>query len=222
MLGSWEKTKQRSKYHFNTDLIDKKYDTVVKLGRIVPNWQHQLQEFIDTSKPATWRTRGNPKKPSRPEEELHGEEIDLENYGYGKDYVITNLNWKIPDNLQIIADTFGFEDSMARIHVQHPGQVWNLHLDKLEKWNPSNPESVMRVLIQLSDWEQGQFFSYGNYTWTHWKAGDVTTFDWMNVPHSTANAGHNPRVTLQVTGIITEQTNKFLNKLKQYQELVVA
>ena len=94
-----------------------------------------------------------------------------------------------------------------------PGQVWNLHLDKLEKWNPNNPDSVSRYQIQLTNWEPGHFWSYGNYIHSGWRAGDVTTFDWKNVPHSTANAGHGPRVTLQVTGIDTEQTQAFLFKL---------
>jgi hypothetical protein len=43
----------------------------------------------------------------------------------------------------------------------------------------------------------------------------VTTFDWQNVPHSTANAGFHPRVTLQITGIITDKTKQFLKELKK-------
>jgi hypothetical protein len=103
---------------------------------------------------------------------------------------------------------------MARIHVQTPGQVWNLHLDKLEKWMPADPTQVVRYFVQLTDWQPGHFWSYGNYMWSGWQAGDVSTFDWLNVPHSTANAGHTPRATLQVTGIKTSATNKFLNTLK--------
>ena len=71
----------------------------------------------------------------------------------------------------------------------------------------------MRILIQLTDWEPGQFWGYGNYQYHMWSAGDVTTFDWLNVPHCTANAGLVPRVTLQITGIQTEQTKEFLRIL---------
>ena len=46
-------------------------------------------------------------------------------------------------------------------------------------------------------------------------AGEVTTFDWANVPHSTANAGHHPRVTFQLTGVKTDKTIKFLEELSQ-------
>jgi hypothetical protein len=95
-----------------------------------------------------------------------------------------------------------------------PGQVWHLHIDKLYKWFPDDPSKVMRIFIALTDWEPGQFWEYGNYHHNHWRAGDVTCFDWQNVPHSTANAGFHPRVTLQLTGIVTDQTREFLRELR--------
>jgi hypothetical protein len=213
MKSSWDSTLSRTQYHYDTKIMDPRFDTVIRLGHIEPTWQAQLTDIIANSAPASWRTRGDPTKPSRPEEELSAEEYDLERAGYDKDTKVTNLNWAIPDNLQQISDAFGLYDPMTRIHVQHPGQVWNLHLDKLEKWNREDPATVVRYMIQLTDWQPGQFWSYGNYLFTGWSAGDVTTFDWANVPHSTANAGHTPRVTLQVTGVKTEKTTAFLAEL---------
>jgi hypothetical protein len=213
MKSSWDETKQRSQYHFDNSRFDPEQDRVIPLGFIEPCWQAELDNIVVESQSATWRTRGAAGK-SRPEEELAAEDYDLEREGYGRDYVITNLNWAIPPVLQAIADQFVLEDAMTRIHVQLPGQVWNLHLDKLEKWNPENPDSVLRVQIQLTDWQPGQFWSYGNYCHTLWRAGDVTTFDWQNIPHATANASHYPRVTLQVTGVITPATELFLQQLK--------
>lgn len=105
-------------------------------------------------------------------------------------------------------------NAKLRLHVQQPGQVWNLHLDKLEKWNPEDPSQVMRVMIALNNYEPGHFFSYGNHVHTGWRAGDVTTFDWQNIPHSTANAGHGPRITLQMTGVVTDKTRDFLRILR--------
>ena len=214
MLSSWEETKKRSKYHFDTQKYDPRYDTVIRLGRIENTWTHQLDEIIENSKSVTWRTRGDPAKPSRPEIELIAEDYDLVKAGYGTDYEVTNLNWKIPENLQEIAHRFKFDDMMCRIHVQMPGQVWNLHLDKLYKWCPEDPSKVMRVMIQLTDWEQGHFWNYGNYIFSGWKAGDITTFNWQHVPHSTANAGFNPRVTLQVTGVITPESLHYINNMQ--------
>jgi hypothetical protein len=91
--------------------------------------------------------------------------------------------------------------------------VWNLHIDKLQKWCPEDPSKIGRYFVQLTDWQPGQFWEYGNYHWNQWRAGDVSTFDWANMPHSTANAGHYPRVTFQLTGVITEKTKAFLATL---------
>ena len=218
--SSWDLTKPRSKYHFDNFKIDPEQDRVIRLGHITADWSSELKKIIDTAQPATWRTRGAVGK-ARPEEELAAEEYDLERAGYGKDYIITHLNWEVPEVLLNISNLFGLEDCMNRIHVQRPGEVWNLHLDKLEKWCPHNPDSVIRLQLQLTDWEQGHFWSYGNYLHQGWRAGDLTTFDWQNIPHSTANAGLNPRVTFQMTGVITEQTRTFLHRLSQVNSFII-
>jgi hypothetical protein len=217
MLSSWEETKKQSKYHFDNFKFDKEVDKVTKLGRLVGDFKESVKQAIDSSKPATWETRGyKGEGVIPPREDLVKEEYDLEQSGYKKDHVVTHMNWKINDQLKQISDLFGLQDCMERIHVQMPGEVWNLHIDKLSKWAPDEPWRVMRIMIQLTDWEQGHFWSYGNYVHTQWKAGDVHTFDWKNLPHSTANAGHNPRVTLQLTGVVTERTLEFINRLKRF------
>ena len=212
--SNWAITKQRSQYHFDTAKTDPRWDTVQQLGRIVPCWNSELAEAIAGSAPVTWRTRGRDVDPlKRASEEYDQEDYDLEQQGYGRDYVVTNLNYSLAPLFQHIADQFGLEKSMARVHVQHPGQVWNLHLDKLEKWMPADPSQVVRYFVQLTDWQPGHFWSYGNFVYQQWSAGDVSTFDWANVPHCTANAGHQPRATLQITGVQTDRTRQFLQTL---------
>ena len=215
--SSWEQTKARSNYHFDNFRMHPTLDAVDRIGSIFINWtDQQLERIIQESKEATWRTRGNPIKEAkvRSEQEHLAEEYDLEHQGYDKDYVVSNLNWEIPDNLMDIAKSFHLQNVMVRLHVQHPGQVWNLHLDKLDKWCPDDPSKVSRYMIQLTDWEPGQFWSYGNYNYHQWRAGDLTSFDWMNVPHSTANASHHPRVTLQITGVRTDATDDFIEVVR--------
>jgi hypothetical protein len=215
MKSNWQITKQRSQYHFDTAIMDPRWDTVQHLGSIVPNWHEELSDAITRSAPVTWRTRGRDNDPlKRATEEYDQEDHDLEQQGYGRDHIVTNLTYNLAPVFQRIADQFALDNCMSRIHVQHPGQVWNLHLDKLEKWMPADPTQVVRYFVQLTDWQQGHFWSYGNYAWTGWRSGDVSTFDWINVPHSTANAGHLPRATLQITGIKTPATEVFLNSLK--------
>jgi len=215
MKSSWDNTKSQSQYHFDSTIIDPEYDTVIRLGHIVPTWHADLHDIIDKSKPATWATRGYKGQGVEvPPADLEAERHDIQRVGADPDMIITHLNWVIPDSLQKISDLFGLDDCMNRIHVQRPGEVWNLHIDKLQKWCPEDPGRIMRVMIQLTDWQPGQFWAYGNYHYNQWRAGDVTTFDWANVPHSTANAGHHPRVTFQITGVRTATTDKFLEQLQ--------
>jgi hypothetical protein len=214
MKSSWDYTKSQSQYHFDSTIMDPAYDTVIRLGRITPVWEADLSDIVSKSKPATWASRGYKGEGVEvPPEDLVAEQYDIERVGADPGMVITHLNWSIPTSLQSISDLFGLEDCMNRIHIQRPGEVWNLHIDKLQKWCPEDPSRIMRIMIQLTDWKPGQFWEYGNYHYSHWQAGDVTTFDWKNVPHSTANAGHHPRVTFQITGVRTTTTDKFLKEL---------
>lgn len=216
MISNWETSKAKSNYHFDSKREDRQEDVVFYLGHIDPDWQEEIADIIEKSKPATWASRGyKGEGVAPPREDLAAEEYDLERSGYGKDYTITHLSWAIPKVLQKHVDAFALEDCMARLHVQKPGEVWNLHIDKLGKWCPEDHSRVLRVFIQLTDWQPGQFWEFGNFHWNQWTAGEVVTFDWENMPHSTANAGMNPRVTLQLTGIKTEKTSEFLANLNR-------
>lgn len=214
-MSSWDKLRAKSKYHFDTKKVDFQDDVLITLGHIAPDWDNELEQILAESKPANWETRGfKGEGVFVPKPELADEEYDLERIGVDPKVIITDLSWKLGPKLQAISDAFGLEDCMNRIHVQRPGQLWHLHIDKLYKWFPEDPSKVMRIFIQLTDWQPGQFWEYGNHHWNQWRAGSVTTFDWQNLPHSTANAGFHPRVTLQITGIKTEKTQSYLASLK--------
>lgn len=214
MKSNWEISREKSKYHFDSKRLDPPESVMAYLGHIEPTWLQDLQDIIEHAQPATWATRGYKGEGIQaPPEELAAEEYDLTSNGMSADLPITHLNWRLPESLQRISDAFALENCMSRIHVQQPGEMWNLHIDKLYKWAPDNPESVMRIMIQLTDWAPGQFWEYGNYHWNQWRAGDVSTFDWPNIPHSTANAGYHSRVTFQLTGIRTAATLDYLAQL---------
>jgi hypothetical protein len=214
MKSNWAISKSKSKYHFDPTQKDQAQDVVTYLGHTEPTWTQDLADIIAGARPATWATRGYKGEGiEAPPEELEREEYDLTANGMPIDLPITHLNWRMPESLQRMSDAFALDNCMNRIHVQQPGEVWNLHIDKLQKWDPDHPEQIMRIMIQLTDWQPGQFWSYGNYCYSQWRAGDVTTFDWANIPHCTANAGFDPRVTLQLTGIRTAATMDYLAAL---------
>ena len=215
MKSSWNTTKKHSTYHFDPAKFDSEFAVMQHLGRLENTWAKDLKKIIKDSHPATWATRGYKGQGNDiPSADLASEEYDIERVGADPKMVITNLNWKIPASLKEISDAFGLDDCMERIHVQWPGQVWNLHIDKLQKWCPDDPTQVLRIFVQLTDWQPGQFWEYGNYHWNQWRAGDVSTFDWANIPHCTANAGHHPRATFQITGVKTDKTRAMLDNLQ--------
>jgi len=216
MKSNWQTLRAKSTYHFDPIRMDPPDSVVAYLGNIDPTWTHDLKDIVANAQPATWATRGYKGEGlEAPTDELAKEEYDLTANGMPVDLPISHLTWRIPESLQRISDAFALENCMDRIHIQRPGEVWNLHIDKLQKWDPDHPEMVMRIMIQLTDWQPGQFWAYGNYHYSQWSAGDVTTFDWANIPHATANAGFHPRVTLQLTGIRTAATMDYLAQLPQ-------
>jgi hypothetical protein len=217
MNSSWDETVSKSKYHFNRQVMDPRWDTVIGIGHIDPReWNDRLDEIIHSARPATWSTRGYKSETGFiPQDDLHTELFDLKRMGADPDMEISNLGWTLSPELQDITDRFALDSCMARIHVQWPGQVWTRHIDKLEKFDKKSPDSVARIMIQLTDWQPGHFWEFGNYTYKGWRAGDVITFDWQNVPHCTANAGHVPRATLQLTGIKTATTERYISFLKK-------
>ena len=214
--SSWEETARRSRYHFDKTRIDPRWDTVIGLGYLDPDlWQDDINDILKNAEPATWRTRGYREKGAEiPSPDLEAEENDLRLIQADPEMIISNIGWDLPRSLKGIADNFALENSMNRLHVQWPGQVWTRHIDKLDQFSPDSPKEVVRIMIQLSDWQPGHFWEFGNYHWRGWRAGDVVTFDWRNVPHCTANAGHLPRVTLQLTGVRTAGTEKYLDLIK--------
>ena len=215
MKSSWDSTQEHSTYHFDSAVKDTQESVFTQLGRIVPTWSADIADIVANSKPATWETRGyKGEGVPPPREDLLAEEYDIARVGADPKMIITHLNWQIPESLKAVTEAFGLDDCMERIHIQRPGEIWNLHIDKLQKWSPEDPSRVGRYFVQLTDWQPGQFWEYGNYHWNQWRAGDVSTFDWANMPHSTANAGHHPRVTFQLTGVITDQTRAFLASLQ--------
>ena len=188
------------------------YDGMKYVGRFVGDWKDELQQTIDNSKEITWRTiiDGTSK-------DIHAEEYDLERSGASADLVLTNLEYELLPVFQKMTDALHLlpgdkKQIQSRVHVQFPGQVWNIHIDKLEKWHKEDPHKVYRFMVMLNDYEPGHFIQYGNFVHTGYRAGEIYSFDWYNVPHCTANAGHGPRCTLLVTGVATEETYKLFSK----------
>ena len=213
MESSWDKLVPRTSYHFNPFKIDPAYDTMRYAGCFTGDWSEELAQTIKSSEEITWRNR-NPKDGTS--KDIESEEYDLVRSGADADLVLTNLEYDLLPVFQRMTDALELtsvdkKELQTRVHIQQPGQVWNLHIDKLEKFNKTDPHSVYRFMVMLNDWEPGHFIQYGNFVHTGYRAGEIYSFDWYNVPHCTANAGLGPRCTLLVTGVATDKTLKLFS-----------
>ena len=107
----------------------------------------------------------------------------------------------------------------SRLHIQRLSQVTPIHIDNQMRyarpgwdkvWRDAgadkNPLKLRRFLIHLQDWTQGHVWQFGNTYHQGYQAGTVTTYDWCNMPHGTANFSFTPRVTFQITGFVSEKT----------------
>lgn len=217
-LSNWETQKTKSAYHFDTKVIDPRWDTVIGIGRVAGDWQDEIAQVLETAKPVTWRNRS---KTGQPNLVIDAEEYDLLEAGADVNLKIANFEYNLTPKFKAICEMIGLENREDRIHVQWTGQVFNLHIDRIEKFNPQDPSKVMRIMINLTDWEPGHFVQYGNFNHTRWRSGDIYTFDWRHVPHSSANASLRPRVSLLTTGTVGAKTREFLNLAKNQREIIL-
>ena len=56
--SSWDKLREKSKYHFDTTRVDNKKDVLYELGRIEADYSEEIKQIVSQSKPANWETRG--------------------------------------------------------------------------------------------------------------------------------------------------------------------
>lgn len=228
--SNWDWTVAHSEYHFNKNIEDKPGDWFEILGVFTGDWTQERNALVDNTRPVTWATRKFYGESETLSPMLEQEEYDIIQGGGDPNTLnITNMNdeWEKFPTLYKMMDFFGLEvggvtGAKKRAHVQLTGQMFNLHIDKLWDRCPEDPERVARITIMLDDWQPGQFYMYGNYVYSNWRAGEAHIFDWPNVPHATANASNVPRAVLQVTGLKTERTRKIIKDASKFRIFPIA
>ena len=112
------------------------------------------------------------------------------------------------DNTQVDFEELGQQLGMEVITIssimQDPGCIIPVHRDEFYQIYtryPDRTETKVRANIFLEDWKMGHFLQYNDTVVTNWPSG--TGFMWdREVLHLSANAGLEPKYTLQISGFL--------------------
>ena len=143
-------------------------------------------------------------------------ERDFREWGYRENMVQYQRTYDVPDSLRRVAEQLHLKHPDIRIHRQMPGMVAPIHADAycshpaIHEDPTLNVAELRRFIIQLTDWDWGHTWCFGNSAWLQWRAGDVVYFESRDVVHCTSNAGKEPRVSMIVTGWMTEKTKEMI------------
>ena len=55
--SNWEFTKVTSNYHFDSNIMDPRWDTIHGLGKFAGDWDNEVDTLIQDAKAISWRTR---------------------------------------------------------------------------------------------------------------------------------------------------------------------
>ena len=224
----WEFTKKQSSWHFDPSKPPVPgTDSYTYVCRFNSDFTDAISKCMPRAKASSWSSRNNFNEKIA-EEGLYSasvEEKDLIKAGADpKQEVFHRTAAEDIEIFQKIAEYLGIDEPMIKFHNQTTGQMLHTHMDNFaarpERENSfkeididKNPNIMRRFAVMLADWELGQIFQIGNANFTQWKAGDCITWEWKEMPHSTANMGWWDRPMLQITGYITERTKEVLDEV---------
>lgn len=218
----WDYTKSRSGWHFdNLRAPEPGTDSYTSVCRFNTDFLKAIELCAPRAVVSGWATRNKEKVVG----ELYSasaEEQDLVRAGADpKQEIFARTMAEDVPVFRRISDWLGIDDATITFHNQTTGQMLHTHIDNFaarkERQNSfaetdldKNPSIMRRFVIMLSDWQLGQIFQVGNANWTQWRAGDCVTWEWQDMPHSTANMGWHDRPMLQITGFTTDKTRQCL------------
>lgn len=214
---SWNERRKRSSYHWDNK-IDDEHSPMVWLDKVSfrGDWKHEIDH-------AVYDVTTNCNMSKLMERNSAQESLTLGLNPMLKSFRCLTTPSKQPLIHSMIGH-LGIQAENVRIHRQMPGDFNLLHMDTMSMHirhetntdidydKIDDPEvDTVRVVIALNDWQWGHFFQLGNRMWYKWDSGDVLYWDWKNLPHSTANAGHVPRYAGVITGRPTDKFWDLMN-----------
>jgi hypothetical protein len=197
----WESLKSRSNWHFDTKRPPQSgTDSFTHVCRFDEDFSEAIAHCMGLSKLGSWA------------EDKLGKQAQQDLINHGADLSVPMFHQTVADEIELfqkINRYLGIENSTIRFHNQTTGQIVHTHFDNFGI-RYKQTDIVRRFAIMLSDWQLGQIFQLGNANFTQWHRGDCITWEWQDIPHSTANMGWWDRPMLQITGVTTTRTQDVL------------
>lgn len=220
----WEYTKATSRWHFDPkrdEDAECPFKIVARFSGV--DFSSIVKRALEINRPTTMANRlRNGQVPFTDRLERN----DYATMGLTIDHVMYNesarsdFGERWPDELRKVFKWLGLQKRGfgCAIHVQYPGQTFPLHIDVFPSLKQNQEHHILddhvdaaaRFTLQLKDWEWGHMWSYGNTYWKQWEAGEISFHPWRDLPHATANSGFSPRVSVQITGLVTDRTRAIL------------
>lgn len=214
---------ERGAYHYNAAVQDRIEDVLYFHGNVDMDYDYFINTYGDSAlnNAVHWANRNQSVGGNYG---IDQEVYDIVRAGgdpkgriYGRANMFTD-----PRALALSEGLFGIYDSELKLHTQVCGQLLHLHMDnfaaRLDRKNSfaemdydRDAKLVHRFVVFLNDWQMGQIWVQGTAVHTHWRAGDIISWAWQDIPHGTANLGWHPRYILQFTGRTTDRTWEFIN-----------
>lgn len=217
-LTRWDYSKQFSNYHFDNNVNEDTNPHFKVIGRIEGNLAALYEEQLKVYTPEPNGFLNRMQVQNRRDDPPYTTDYDraeLEYLNLDPDHIFFyNLHRTGNKTIQRIIDSFKFKKAGGSFHIQKPGGIFPYHIDEIpgikgndpNSWLDKDPQWAARFEIQVFDWQPGHVWAIGNTYWKQWKAGDIVWHNWRDTPHGTCNLGRSDRVTLQVTGLCSEET----------------
>lgn len=219
--GTWEYLRDRGLWHFDPLLAERPSSHRI-LGRISGDLSRL---WIDVP-PGETKTLARSMEHRSPGDFYgrvqRGNEADARRYGfdpeqsYAEVYDAKGRDRRV-DLVDEVVASFPLDGAYWKLHRQRPGQIWPVHVDnyhalaeggrQAEEWLDPG---VRRLIVMLTPWSWGQAFFVGNRVWSNWEPGEILYMDWL-VPHGSANCGHDDRISLVITGFVTEEFERWVH-----------
>ena len=215
------KKKYLKYWHFNPASKKKDYQFIGNLNTNYKNIDNLVNKLHLISSPE-YAVNNNPKiKNKKILEKINS----FKSWGYEQNN--TKFYRAFSDDYKKIFEKFinftGLDYGSSSIIKQFPGQLIPWHYDThaefykkiISKKIKIKKNLVIRYMIFLKNWDWGHFFCIGSSVISNWKKGDIITWK-PHIHHSGTNGGMTPKVTMNITGVISKKSIHLNHKIKNY------